>query len=159
MRTVQVARFQSEGEQIMTKLRKSIVIGLAAAGLGIASVSAFANKEHCGPMGHDSANYGAWMEKHQSRLHDKLKLTADQEAAWTAFVGKMAPVASAAKPDWSALSALPAPERMEQMVSRMKEREAQMEQRLAALKEFYAVLTPEQQKLFDAQHGRRGRHG
>lgn len=140
----------------MTKLRKSILIGLAAAGLGVASVSAFANREHCGPMGHDSAKYGAWAEKYQARLHDRLKLRPDQEAAWTAFVGKMKPVAAAGRPDWSAL---PAPERMEQMVSHMKEREAQMEQRLAALKEFYAVLTPEQQKLFDAQHGRRGRHG
>ena len=142
----------------MTKLHKSIVIGLAAAGLGIASVSAFADKEHCGPMGNDGG-FSQRMEKHQARLHDELKLTPDQEAAWTAFVAKMAPPDAAGKPDWSALSALPAPERMEQMVSRMKEREAQMEQRLAALKEFYAVLTPEQQKLFDAQNGRRGRHG
>jgi len=140
----------------MTKLRKSIVIGLAAAGLGIASVSAFANKEHCGPMGHAGGGFSERMEKHQARLHAKLKLTPDQEAAWTAFAGKMKP-ADAAKPDWSALSALPAPERMERMVAMMKEREGQMEGRLAALKEFYAVLTPEQQKVFDAQHVKRGR--
>lgn len=139
----------------MTKLRKFIVIGLAAAGLGIASVSAFANKAHCG---HDGGFYGR-MEKHQARLHDKLKLTAAQEAAWKTYTEKMQAPASAARPDWSALSAQPAPERMEKMVAMMKERETQMEGRLAALKEFYAVLTPQQQKVFDAQHVWRQRHG
>ena len=41
----------------------------------------------------------------------------------------------------------------------MKTMEARMTEHLAALKEFYAVLTPEQQKIFDEQTPPFGGHG
>ena len=49
---------------------------------------------------------------------------------------------------------------MEKQIAMQKARTAQMESRLSALNSFYAVLTPEQRKTFDAQaqHRKGGRH-
>jgi Spy/CpxP family protein refolding chaperone len=40
----------------------------------------------------------------------------------------------------------------------MRKREAFAEQRIAATKDFYATLSPEQQKIFDAEHAKMERH-
>jgi protein CpxP len=50
------------------------------------------------------------------------------------------------------------------MLERMKEQQSRMTEHVLALKDFYAVLTPEQKKTFDdfhssAQSGKRGRQG
>ena len=60
--------------------------------------------------------------------------------------------------DWRSL---PTPERAERMLTRMKAHEAQMSAHVDALKTFYATLTPEQKKTFDAAHavGPRGMKG
>jgi LTXXQ motif family protein len=85
---------------------------------------------------------------HMKALHDKLKLTDTQEGAWTKFAA-----ATEAKPiDRSNMveeKSPTAPQRMERMLDRMHQREQLMSAHLAALKEFYTVLTPEQQKVFD----------
>jgi protein CpxP len=142
----------------MTKFRKNILlIGLAAIGLGSAPMLALANSG-CGPMGGGSAKFTERIEKHQAQLHDKLKLTPEQDAAWKTFSEKMKPSGPRNRPDMSGMASLHAPERMEKMLSMMKEHESRMAERIAAVKEFYAVLTPEQQKLFDdqfANHRRR----
>ena len=62
------------------------------------------------------------------------------------------------------LDKLPTPERLDRMralhTQRMTEMNLQMDQRADATKTFYAVLTPVQQKVFDAQFSRAaGRHG
>jgi periplasmic protein CpxP/Spy len=94
----------------------------------------------------------AGMEKHQKELHDKLKLTAAQEPAWKTFTDAIAPGAMPAHPDRAAMEKMTAPERMEKMLAMSKERQAKMEGHLAALKTFYAVLTPEQKKILDTSH-------
>lgn len=141
----------------MTKFHKILLIGVAAAGISSASLPAFANPfaDKCGPMG----IYSERIEQRQTQLHDKLNLAAEQEAAWKTFTGKIKPSASQPRPDRAALSALPAPERMQKMLDMMKSREGAMAERVAAVKEFYAVLTPTQQKVFDAQFSQRGRPG
>ncbi|MDO9192450.1 MAG: Spy/CpxP family protein refolding chaperone [Undibacterium sp.] len=115
-----------------------------------------------GPEGMDHAKMAermkAGMEKHQKELHDKLKLTAAQEPAWKTFTDAIAPEAMAARPDRAAMEKLTAPERMEKMLALSKERQAKMEGHLAALKTFYAVLTPEQKKILDASHSRMDGH-
>lgn len=140
----------------MTKFRKNILlIGLATLGLGSVPMLAQAN---CGPMGGGSEKFSQQIEKRQTQLHDKLKLSAEQETAWKNFSEKMKPSGTGKRPDRSDLASLHAPERMEKMLAMMKEHESRMVERVAAVKEFYAVLTPEQQKLFDeqfAQHRRR----
>ena len=140
----------------MTKFRRNIfLIGLAAIGLGTAPILALADSG-CGPMGAGSGKFAERIEKRQAELHDKLKLTPVQETAWKSFHEKMKPEARN-RPDQSELSALHAPERMERMLSMMKEHESRMADRVAAVKEFYAVLTPEQQKLFDDQFSKHRR--
>ena len=137
----------------MTPFRKTLfLLGLATIGLGAVPGLALANAG-CGPMGAGPGKYAERIEKRQAALHDKLKLTPVQETAWKSFSEKMKP-GTRNRPDRSALSALPAPERMEKMLSMMKEHESRMADRVAAVKEFYAVLTPEQQKLFDDQFSR-----
>lgn len=100
----------------------------------------------------------AGMEKHRARLHEQLKLTPQQEGAWATFMEatkpRQAPMSDAAKAERQAMASMNAPERMEKMLGHAKDRLARMQQHLDALKTFYAVLTPEQQKIFDASHQR-----
>lgn len=152
----------------MSTFRKRLLIGVVAVSLGAGSVAAFAGRPDCGymggPMGAGAQERGGErmkerMEKRAAELHDKLKLNASQENAWRTYVGKMKPADTLARPDRAELEKLPAPERMEKMHALMKEREKFMAERVAATKEFYAVLTPEQQKTFNEEFQRgRGRH-
>lgn len=137
----------------MIKIRTLVAFAVAALVTGAAIAD-----NHCGP-GHrpDAARFLEHMEKHRARLHDKLKLTPDQEAAWKVFTEKTQPQAPRIKAVRSELAALPAPARMDRMIALMKERESKMLDRAAAVKEFYALLKPEQQKLFDRQTVWRGR--
>lgn len=111
-----------------------------------------------GPDGMDHAKMAekmkAGMAKHLAEMHDKLKLSAAQEPAWKTFSDAITPGALPAPPDRSAMEKLTAPERMEKMMALSKERQVKMESRLAALKTFYAVLTPEQKKIVDASHNK-----
>ncbi len=151
----------------MTSLRKNFIIAMSVMGMGAASLAVHAQEaaisapapsskmQHDGQRGqhgqHRSGNPAERMAKYQARLHDKLKLTAAQEPAWAAFTAANAPN----KPmgDWKArheaMAKLSAPERMEQWIAMSKERIVGQESRLASLKTFYAVLTPEQKKVFD----------
>lgn len=163
----------------LTTLRKNLIIAMSVLGMGAASLTAHAQEaaasapaastkmHHEGQRGqHHGGNRAERMAKYQARLHDKLKLTAAQEPAWATFTAASAPK----KPmgDWKAkreaMARLSAPERMEQWIAMSKERIADQESRLAALKTFYAVLTPEQKKVFDdsvpggKDGGMRGHH-
>jgi hypothetical protein len=97
-------------------------------------------------------------EKHLATLHDKLKLTAQQETAWNKFAANKPMFDKANRPDPAEMQKLNAPQRMEKGVEHMKAMETKMTEHLAALKEFYAVLTPEQQKIFDEQTPPFGEH-
>lgn len=99
------------------------------------------------------------MQKHhaerQSAFKAALKLTADQEPAWNAFVARTAheprAMKAGAREDWSKLTT---PKRLDKMQALKAERDAQMTKHIDATKSFYAALTPEQQKVFDTQaHG------
>ncbi|MES2536494.1 MAG: Spy/CpxP family protein refolding chaperone [Pseudomonadota bacterium] len=158
----------------MNKFRKSVLIGITVMGLGGAAFTVQAQKsgeqvqgENRTAMGgharHGDGKFKERMARHQTELHDKLKLNATQEAAWKTFVGSAAPMTKRTRTDREAFAKLSAPERMEHMLGKMKEREAFMATRLAALKTFYATLTPEQQKVFNEStlrhHGRKGHGG
>lgn len=154
----------------MTTFRKRLLIGMVALGLGAGAVAAYADGPGCGPMGAGPAAFGGhgrspermkeYFEKRQTELHAKLKLDANQESAWNAYIGKVRPAESHKRPDRAEIDKLSAPERMEKMLDFMKEGEKHMANRVAATKEFYAVLTPEQQKIFNEEFGRgHRRHG
>jgi periplasmic protein CpxP/Spy len=101
------------------------------------------------------------MEKRAAELHDKLKLNASQEAAWNTYLGRMRPATPPQMQNREELNQLTTPERMERQLARMKEHEAMMVDRIAATKEFYAILTAEQKKTFDEEfkRGMKGHHG
>ncbi len=142
---------------MMKKLTKAMLIGLITAGIGAGTYSAYADDAHCQDRGmrHEMGARGDWgrdaMAKRQVKLHDALKLSPEQETAWNTFVEKMKPTGPMGKPDRSQLAKQTAPERMEAMLTFMKARQSRMEERLQAVKDFYAQLRPDQQQVFDQE--------
>ncbi|WP_374518572.1 Spy/CpxP family protein refolding chaperone [Undibacterium squillarum] len=94
------------------------------------------------------------MAKRQAELHDQLKITAAQEGVWKAFIQSMEPKMPPKPRDPQEMDKLNAVERMEKNLDSMREHQAQMQTRLTAMKNLYAALNPEQQKIFDEQHKR-----
>ena len=110
-----------------------------------------------GRMGMDPARMQARMEQRQTLLKAQLKLSAAQEPAWTAFTTAMKPPAdmlAPQRPDPVEMAKLSTPQRIDKMKALQTERHAAMtaamDKRADATKAFYAALTPEQQKTFDA---------
>ncbi len=90
------------------------------------------------------------MAKHHAHLHDKLKLNAEQEAAWKTYTAAiMKKPEDLMHPDHAQMAALSAPQKMEKMIEMMQKGTEHMQAHLAALKTFYAALTPEQQAIFN----------
>ena len=126
---------------------------------------------HGGQMGrHDPAKMEAYLARRQADMKAKLKITPAQEGAWTAFTAAMQPPADKdARPasgQRAELDKLTTPQRIDKMreirTQRMTAMTALMDKRGDAAKAFYAALSPEQQKTFDAGHRelRQGRdHG
>ena len=116
---------------------------------------------------HDPAKMQAGMAKRQAALKAKLKITPAQESAWTSFTGAMQPPAGMGQRPTAEQRAefdkLTTPERIDKMremrTQRMTAMNAGMEKRGEATKALYAALTPEQQKTFDAETLKMGRHG
>lgn len=137
----------------MTSFRKHLLIGIAALSLGAGSLAAYAGNPEDGAPAGKHGRSGERMREHFAKrtaeLHDKLKLSAAQEAAWKTYIAKVQPGEPPARPDRAELDKLTAPERMERMLAHMKEGERRMADHIAATKDFYAVLTPEQKKIFD----------
>lgn len=117
----------------------------------------------------DPARLQARIDRRQADVKAQLKLTPAQQGAWTTYIAAIRPPA-----DWAAkraqqaeLRKLPTPERIDKMKAlrsqHMGDMSAAMDQRGKATKAFYATLTPEQQKTFDAiatrQRGHSGRNG
>lgn len=147
----------------MSYRRNILASLLMISGLSTA-LPTLAEPTNCGPMdgwGRFHEQRMGRIEQHQKQLHDALKLKPEQESAWQKFTESMR---SPARPersnreDWAKLTT---PERAEKMLDLAKQRQERMAEHVAALKTFYAVLTPEQKKIFDERHvgprgGRRG---
>ena len=140
--------------------------GMILAGVAIAALSASVyarGGQDCGygAPGQMSEQKIERMEKmreaRQTALREKLKLTAQQETAWKKFAAST-PMAKMDRPDPDEMEKLSEPQRMEKMLEHMRAMEKNMTTHLAALKEFYAVLSPEQQKAFDDEMPGRGGH-
>jgi hypothetical protein len=99
--------------------------------------------------------------KRMAALKDKLKLTAAQEGAWSTYTTANQPPAGARpkRMERAEFAKLTTPERLERMQTRQAERSAMFAKRADATKTFYAALTPEQQKTFDAETVHAGGHG
>ena len=121
-----------------------------------------------GPM--DPAKMQARMDRRNAELKTQLKLATAQEGAWTTYTAAMKPPAdliAKRTAERAELDKLSTPERIDKMkalrTQHMAEMNAAMDQRGDATKAFYATLTPEQQKGFDAntlrRHGADARKG
>ena len=142
----------------MIRPRHLIQSLLLASTLGAVAIPALADAP-CGPMGGYREHRAERMEQHHKKDHDALKLTPEQDVAWKKLVESEHPMMSQREAgkaeDWAKLTT---PERAEKMLERMKTHETAMASHIVVLKEFYAVLTPEQKKIFDDSHSgmRRG---
>ena len=150
----------------MNTLRKGLVIAIATLGLGTIAVAAPGQVAQApgtsvqsGATGQHGEKFAERMAKRQAALHDKLALTPAQEAAWQVFAAKMqatAPTRSGARPT----APLTAPQRAERKAAFLLVAQQQAASRVQPIKEFYAVLSPEQQKIFDSHfQGRRHHFG
>ena len=161
----------------MTSFFKPLLIVslLAAAGASVNAQGMGMGGPQSGPMGQhhrmDPAKMQEMMAKRQADLKAKLKLASAQEAAWAAYTAAMQPPAGMPVSSESrqamhdSMAKLITPERIEHMNAMKAQRDAEMTKRNEATKTFYAALSPEQQKVFDANtmghgrgHGGPGKH-
>lgn len=175
----------SMGASLKAKIKPLLLAGLMAG----AAMSALAQTPSTGPMGGpggpggpggehgsmmrhgpmDPAKMQAMVAKRLAALKEQLKITAAQEGAWSAFTSTLQPSADLHKRRMemrAELDKLSTPERIDKMRTLRTQRDAEMDKRADATKSFYAALSPEQQKVFDAQpmrgghgHGHGRRHG
>jgi protein CpxP len=149
----------------MNTFRKSILIGLTVLGLGSTTLAVQAHEG----LGHYGQGHGAkqeqmhakWGEraaKREQKLHDALKLTPAQGAAWNTYTAAIKPQPRAGRGERGAWKTMAAPQRMEKRIEMAKQHLAMMESRLAATTAFYGVLTAEQKKAFDEHSMQRGGH-
>jgi hypothetical protein len=170
-------------EIVMSKIqslfgKRAMMVGLLAGSAALAAASfampggagGFGGRGGCeARSGQQSQTQRQDMRaKRLAGLKDKLKLQPQQEAAWQTFANTAAPGAGAmGREDRRAmrdeLGKLNTPQRLDVMLTRADERHARMVKRAEAVKQFYAQLDAEQQKVFDAEarplrDGRRGHH-
>lgn len=153
---------------VLNTVRNTLVISLAVLGSGGAAVAVHAQESnpkaaaverHHGDRAAHIAKRQAHMAQRQARLHDQLKLSAEQEPAWAAWTAASKPGERPARGERGQWASKSAPERMEMQLEMARKHVASMETRLAALNTFYATLSPEQKKVFDENTMRRGHHG
>jgi periplasmic protein CpxP/Spy len=143
---------------------------IAAGLLATFGLAASAQTPPPGPMGGDMPRHGmrdhmdpARMQEHmakrQAALKQKLQITSAQEGAWSTWTAAMKP-GDFKRPERGEMEKLSTPERIDRMRAMREQHIAQMDKRAEATKAFYASLTPEQKKTFDAEtaHGPRGGH-
>lgn len=153
----------------MIHLRKHLLIGITALGIGASgaigtlalaqsapSAGMQMHHEHEPPSPQQMAEHAA---RHEAAMHDALKLTPQQESAWTTYVAKMHAAKPMQRPDHALMEKMAAPERMEKMLAMMHDGEQRLTDRLEATKPLYAVLTPAQRTVFDQQTAGKHHHG
>ena len=152
-------------------LNRKIIAGFIAASAVWFGV-AYAQGPGCGPDGKPGMrgasmqrgmmDPGARAEQRLTRLKSDLKLTGQQEPLWQAFAEKSKAQAGkgmqAMRESMQSDKPVPAPERMAQMQSVMKDRLASMESVHESFNRLYAALTPEQKAVADKHFSMAGRY-
>jgi hypothetical protein len=123
-------------------------------------------------MRHDPAQMQARMDQHMREFKTKLMITPAQEGAWTTFTSAMQAPAHAGMTRMSheqrraqraEMDKLTLPERIDKTramrTERMNQMGASIDKREEAAKTLYAALSPEQQKVMDAEHRKMSRYG
>jgi len=114
--------------------------------------------------GMPDGQHGAMSAQYLAQLKTQLAITSQQEPAWQAFAAKAAEQGSVmqathAQHHQATDANSAAPDRMAQHVGSMTQHLAGMQAVNAALKDLYAVLTPEQRSVADQQFGHMGQRG
>ena len=159
------------------KLHRQLIAAalLGAVGLGaVAQAQTPPAGEHRGHMMQGGRHDPARMEEFRARMQErmakrlgelkqKLQITSAQEGAWTAWTSAVTPTRMQ-RPDRAEFASLTTPERIDRMRAHRAQRNADMDKRMDATKTFYAALSAEQKKTFDAEgmrfmRGGKGGHG
>jgi len=113
--------------------------------------------EGFGPGAATAAGPTERLEQRLSFLKNELKITSDQDAAWNAYAEQAKAQATTMEAFHAqGPSAAQSPtERMDQHAERMNLRAKQVTAMSAAVKDLYAVLTPEQKAVADQHFGGR----
>ena len=109
-----------------------------------------------GPQGMHQG-YAGNSEQGLAELKSELGITAEQESAWQAFVDN-ATQQDKSREAWfaklrDARAAATTPELVAQRAEMMEQRQNELENTAAAVKNLYAALTPEQQAIADQRLG------
>jgi Spy/CpxP family protein refolding chaperone len=154
------------------KLNRKIIAGFIAASAVWFGV-AHAQAPGCDPAGSPGMKGGSMQrggmmepgaraEQRLTRLKTDLKLTGPQEPLWQVFAEKSKAQAGKGmqgmRESMQSDKPVPAPERMAQMQSMMKDRLAAMESVHESFNRLYAALTPEQRAVADKHFSMAGRH-
>ena len=119
---------------------------------GMASMAQAQPAAGSGPGAGESmpARMQAHLQSRAANLKAKLQLSPEQDAAWRTYTAAMKTPARVQRPDRAELEMLSTPERLDKMRALRQQHDAAMDQREQATRTFYAGLTPEQKKTFDA---------
>ncbi len=125
-------------------------------GMGPGMMGGYGPGYGMGPQARFGGNYGN-VDDNLAALKTELGITAKQDAAWQAFT-KNAKQQNENRQAWfakmqQARSAGSAPELLAQQTEILKQRQTELEAEAAALKNLYAVLTPEQKTIADQHFG------
>ena len=150
----------------MNKLHRNLLATGLLAGIGLAAVAQTQTPPAppagpaAAPMvqgerrGMSPEQFRARMEErrtqHLGELKRILQVTPQQEAAWTTWTSALTPT-QLQRPDRVEFARMTTPERIDRIRALRAQRNAEMDKRLEATKVFYAALTPEQKRLFDAE--------
>lgn len=156
----------------LSTVSRHVMLAALLAGGGLLIGSAYATATDAGsdkprcearsgqPM---KGDHQAKRAAHFSALKDKLQLAPGQEAAWSAFTQTMQarprPDGMAPKAMRENFAKLSTPQRLDRVQAMAERHQVRMTERAAAVKAFYAQLTPAQQQVFDVEAMPQGWHG
>lgn len=138
-------------------MKRRIILALAPALLATAAV-AQPGPPPGPPLAEMTARHEAMRRQHAEDLKTVLRLRPDQEAALAAFTAAHEPRRFERRLP-TAPGAMTTPQRLEKMARVEAEMDAHHKARRDALAKFYAALSPDQQKAFDALHRLKGHGG
>lgn len=136
------------------KTHRAGLLALAIIGAAFSYGPVLAGEGRCHDKGHGAHHEmtaeqrTAHKAERLAELRTALTLTSAQEPAWQQYVAQLEQPRPA-HPARDAMAKLTAPERLEHMLERMTTHQDYLKGRLAAVKTFYATLSPAQQMTFD----------
>lgn len=141
------------------KLQKIAVLSILSATFALGNTLVFAQSTTANPpekpavekhFRHSPEEMYKMREHHLHRLHDHLKITASQDAAWQAFeAAYLPPKDMKMPPKPGEENLLTAPERIQQRLAFLQNEESRLTDQLDKTKALYAQLNADQQAILN----------